>query len=45
MPQRRSWSYAVLALAGGFIGGAIATQFVSGVAMVTQNPKSMPAIS
>ena len=43
MAERRSWLYAVLALAGGLIGGAIATQFVSGVAMAERHPRKVQA--
>jgi len=43
MPQRRSWLYIVLALAGGSIGGAVAAQFVSGVAMAATHTRKVEA--
>ena len=41
--QTRGWFYAVLALTGGFIGGAIATEFMSGVATAAKQPRRVEA--
>jgi hypothetical protein len=41
--QTRGWFYAALALTGGFIGGAIATEFISGVATAARQPRKVQA--
>jgi hypothetical protein len=43
MTNRRNWLFAVIALTGGFLGGAVATQFGPGIAMAARHTHSVTA--